>query len=145
MNLVLVKGIEYTTHDDFLKNIAKFGLPVNPLIEKVIGIKNMIRYHNNLEKNREKLEYEIDGTVFKINNYNQRKKAGSRSRSPRWAIAGKFKAQQATSIITDIIIQVGRTGALTPVARVNQFLFLVSQYLMLHYITKMKLTEKILG
>ncbi len=113
------QGIEYKTHDDFLKNIANFGLPVNPLIEKIIGIKNIIRYHNNLEKIREKLEYEIDGTVFKINNYNQRKKAGSRSRSPRWAIAGKFKAQQATSIIKDIIIQVGRTGALTPVARVK--------------------------
>ena len=113
------QGIEYKTHDDFLKNIANFGLPVNPLIEKIIGIKNIIRYHNNLEKIREKLEYEIDGTVFKINNYNERKKAGSRSRSPRWAIAGKFKAQQATSIIKDIIIQVGRTGALTPVARVK--------------------------
>jgi DNA ligase (NAD+) len=113
------QGIEYKTHDDFLKNIANFGLPVNPLIEKIIGIKNIIRYHNNLEKIREKLEYEIDGTVFKINNYNERKKAGSRSRSPRWAIAGKFKAQQATSIIEDIIIQVGRTGALTPVARVK--------------------------
>ena len=113
------QGIEYKTHDDFLKNIADFGLPVNPLIKKIIGIKNIIRYHNNLEKIREKLEYEIDGTVFKINNYNERKKAGSRSRSPRWAIAGKFKAQQATSIIKDIIIQVGRTGALTPVARVK--------------------------
>ena len=113
------QGIEYKTHDDFLKNIADFGLPVNPLIEKIIGIKNIIRYHNNLEKIREKLEYEIDGTVFKLNNYNERKKVGSRSRSPRWAIAGKFKAQQATSIIKDIIIQVGRTGALTPVARVK--------------------------
>ena len=113
------QGIEYKTHDDFLKNIANFGLPVNPLIEKIIGIKNIIRYHNNLEKIREKLEYEIDGTVFKINNYNKRMKVGSRSRSPRWAIAGKFKAQQATSIITEIIIQVGRTGALTPVARVK--------------------------
>ena len=113
------KGIKYTTHDEFLRSISTFGLPVNPLIEKVVGIKHMIDYHNNLEKNREKLEYEIDGTVFKINNYNQRIKAGSRSRSPRWAIAGKFKAQQATSIITDIIIQVGRTGALTPVAKVE--------------------------
>ena len=115
----VTQNIEYKTHDDFLKNIASFGLPVNPLIEKIIGIKNMVRYHNNLEKNREQLEYEIDGTVFKINNYNERMKVGSRSRSPRWAIAGKFKAQQATSIITNIIIQVGRTGALTPVARVK--------------------------
>jgi len=113
------QGIEYKEHDNFLKNIAGLGLPVNPLIEKIIGIKNIIRYHNNLEKIREKLEYEIDGTVFKINNYNERMKVGLRSRSPRWAIAGKFKAQQATSIITDIIIQVGRTGALTPVARVK--------------------------
>ena len=115
----VTQDIEYKTHDDFLKNIASFGLPVNPLIEKIIGIKNMVRYHNNLEKNREQLEYEIDGTVFKINNYNERMKVGSRSRSPRWAIAGKFKAQQATTVITEIIIQVGRTGALTPVARVK--------------------------
>ena len=100
-------------------HITKLGLPVNNLIKKVVGIKNIIEYHNNLELNRAQLDYEIDGTVFKVNNYSKRKKAGSRSRSPRWAIAGKFKAQQTTSTIISITIQVGRTGALTPVARIK--------------------------
>ncbi|HCB24498.1 MAG TPA: hypothetical protein DEP74_06730, partial [Citrobacter freundii] len=63
--------------------------------------------------------YEIDGTVFKVNNYNKREDLGTRSRSPRWAIAGKFKAQQATTVIHDIDVQVGRTGALTPVAKLE--------------------------
>ena len=85
----------------------------------MVGIKNIIEYHNNLELIRDQLGYEIDGTVFKVNNYSKREKAGFRSRSPRWAIAGKFKAQQTTSTIISITIQVGRTGALTPVARVK--------------------------
>ena len=115
----VVEDIVYNNHDEFLKHIIKLGLPVNSLIEKVFGVKKIIEYHKELEKKRNQIDYEIDGTVFKINNYNQRQKAGSRSRSPRWAIAGKFKAQQATSAIINISIQVGRTGALTPVARVK--------------------------
>ena len=115
----VIEGVDYKTHDEFLMHITKLGLPVNNLIKKVVGIKNIIEYHNNLELNRDQLDYEIDGTVFKVNNYSKRKKAGSRSRSPRWAIAGKFKAQQTTSTIISITIQVGRTGALTPVARVK--------------------------
>jgi len=115
----VVEKIVYNNHDEFLKHIIKLGLPVNSLIEKVFGVKKIIEYHKELEKKRNQIDYEIDGTVFKINNYNQRQKAGSRSRSPRWAIAGKFKAQQATSAIINISIQVGRTGALTPVARVK--------------------------
>ena len=115
----IIEGIEYIAHDEFLRNIIKLGLPVNSLIKKVVGVKKIIEYHNKLEIKRDQIDYEIDGTVFKVNNYNQREKAGSRSRSPRWAIAGKFKAQQATSTILDISIQVGRTGALTPVARVK--------------------------
>ena len=115
----VIEGVDYKTHDEFLMHITKLGLPVNDLIKKVVGIKNIIEYHNNLELNRDQLDYEIDGTVFKVNNYSKRKKAGSRSRSPRWAIAGKFKAQQTTSTIISITIQVGRTGALTPVARVK--------------------------
>ena len=114
-----IEGVEYKTHDEFLIHITKLGLPVNNLIKKVVGIKNIIEYHNNLELIRDQLGYEIDGTVFKVNNYSKREKAGFRSRSPRWAIAGKFKAQQTTSTIISITIQVGRTGALTPVARVK--------------------------
>ncbi|MBE77124.1 MAG: DNA ligase (NAD(+)) LigA [Candidatus Marinimicrobia bacterium] len=114
-----IKGIDFDKHDDFLMYIKNLGLPVNNLIKKVVGISKMKEYHNNLELNRNQLDYEIDGTVFKLNRYTEREKAGSRSRSPRWAIAGKFKAQQATSTIKNITIQVGRTGALTPVARIH--------------------------
>jgi len=114
-----IEGIYFETHDDFLMYIKKLGLPVNNLIKKVVGISEMKKYHNNLELNRNQLDYEIDGTVFKLNRYIEREKAGFRSRSPRWAIAGKFKAQQATSTIKNIEIQVGRTGALTPVARIQ--------------------------
>ena len=114
-----IKGINYKTHTEFLEHIKTLGLPINNLIKKISGKTNIINYHNDLEKNRLNLDYEIDGTVFKINDYSLREKAGSRSRSPRWAIAGKFKAQQATSIIKNIDVQVGRTGALTPVARIE--------------------------
>ena len=114
-----IKGIDYKTHAEFLEHIKTLGLPINNLIKKISGKTNIIDYHNDLEKNRLNLDYEIDGTVFKINDYSLREKAGSRSRSPRWAIAGKFKAQQATSIIKNIDVQVGRTGALTPVARIE--------------------------
>jgi len=114
-----IKGVNYKTHSEFLEHIKTLGLPINNLIKKISGKTNIINYHNDLEKNRLNLDYEIDGTVFKINNYSLREKAGSRSRSPRWAIAGKFKAQQATSIIKSIDVQVGRTGALTPVARIE--------------------------
>jgi len=112
-----INGNPFSNHFDFLTALKQWGLPVNPLIETVIGINEIIQYHHKLENKRNALEYEIDGTVFKINNYNERKTLGMRSRSPRWAIAGKFKAQQATTIIKNIDVQVGRTGALTPVAK----------------------------
>jgi len=92
---------------------------VNPFIQIVTGSKGLTQFHQELEDRRNDLPYEIDGTVFKVNNYNKRDDLGTRSRSPRWAIAGKFKAQQATTIIHDIDIQVGRTGALTPVAKLE--------------------------
>tara|TARA_X000000950_G_scaffold212277_1_gene255436 strand:- start:58623 stop:60623 length:2001 start_codon:yes stop_codon:yes gene_type:complete len=115
----VVEGKQFKTQEEFLFYIKSVGLPVNDLIKKIVGSENILKYHNNLEDRRNELDYEIDGTVFKLNKYVEREKAGSRSRSPRWAIAGKFKAQQVTSNIVSISVQVGRTGALTPVAKVN--------------------------
>lgn len=115
----VVEGKKFKTQEEFLFYIKSVGLPVNALIKKIVGSENILKYHNNLEDRRNELDYEIDGTVFKLNKYVEREKAGSRSRSPRWAIAGKFKAQQVTSNIVSISVQVGRTGALTPVAKVN--------------------------
>ena len=114
-----VEGVIFDTHTNFLRKIKNMGLPVNPLIEKISGSENLTAYHKKLEAIRNDLPYEIDGVVFKVNDYTKRKQLGSRSRSPRWAIAGKFKAQQATTIIKNISVQVGRTGALTPVAKLE--------------------------
>ena len=114
-----VEGIGFDTHEKFLFTIKNMGLPVNPFIEKISNGNKLAVYHKKLEAKRNNLPYEIDGTVFKVNYYIKREQLGTRSRSPRWAIAGKFKAQQATTIIKDIDVQVGRTGALTPVAKLE--------------------------
>ncbi len=115
----LINGETFESHFHFLEALKIWGLPVNPLIQIVNNYHEIIKYHKRLEQQRNQLPYEIDGSVFKINDYAQREKLGSRSRSPRWAIAGKFKAQQATTIIKNIEVQVGRTGALTPVATLD--------------------------
>jgi len=115
----LIKDKNFKTHSSLLKALKFWGLPVNPLIKTINNYSELIKYHQDLERKRNGLPYEIDGSVLKVNNYAQRDKLGTRSRSPRWAIAGKFKAQQATTIIKNIEIQVGRTGALTPVAKLE--------------------------
>ena len=114
-----IDGISFDTHEDFLSTLKEWGFPVNPEIQKVNNAETMVAFHRNLEAKRDSLPYEIDGTVFKVNAINQRNALGIRSRSPRWAIAGKFKAQQATTLVQNIIPSVGRTGAVTPVARLN--------------------------
>ena len=114
-----VLGASFNTHLDFLSALKDWGFPVNPEIKLVKTPKKMVEYHKNLELIRNKLSYDIDGTVFKINKIQQRKTLGIRSRSPRWAIAGKFKAQQVTTRVLNIVASVGRTGAVTPVAQLE--------------------------
>ena len=114
-----ISGTTFLDHGSFLTALKYWGLPVNPLFQSATASIELIKYHKDLEERRNNLPYEIDGSVFKVNNYSEREILGMRSRSPRWAIAGKFKAQQATTIILDIDIQVGRTGALTPVAKLK--------------------------
>jgi DNA ligase (NAD+) len=114
-----IDGISFDTHEGFLSTLKEWGFPVNPEIQKVKNAETMVAFHRNLEAKRDSLPYEIDGTVFKVNAINQRNALGIRSRSPRWAIAGKFKAQQATTLVQNIIPSVGRTGAVTPVARLE--------------------------
>ena len=114
-----IDGISFDTHEDFLSILKEWGFPVNPEIQKANNAETMVAFHRNLEAKRDSLPYEIDGTVFKVNAINQRNALGIRSRSPRWAIAGKFKAQQATTLVQNIIPSVGRTGAVTPVARLE--------------------------
>ena len=114
-----IKGLSFNTQKEFLEFLPKCGLPVNKNVEVGTGFKFLKKYYISCEKNRTNLTYDIDGAVFKINSYNLQNLVGVRTKSPRWAIAGKFKAQQKTTQILDIIISVGRTGALTPVAKLK--------------------------
>jgi len=109
----------FGTHWDLLQALARWGFPVNPYIRKAEDIQKCIVYYREMTARREELPYEIDGTVIKVDSTNIRDLLGAVSRSPRWAIACKFAATQATTIIEDIVIQVGRTGVLTPVAQMK--------------------------
>lgn len=113
------KGVDFKSQKEFLNYLPKWGFPVNPHIELGSGLNFLIEYYKSAEKLRENIDYDIDGVVFKVNSYRIQKKLGARSKSPRWAIAGKFKAEQGMTRILDIQISVGRTGALTPVAKLK--------------------------
>ena len=97
----------------------RWGLPVNPLMTTCAGADELLRFYRDLEGKRAKLGYDIDGVVYKVNRLDYQERLGFVSRSPRWAIAHKFAAEQATTVLRDIEIQVGRTGALTPVAKLE--------------------------
>lgn len=110
---------EFKTHLECLEAMRESGLKVNPHIEKFDSIDDVIEYCMKWEKKREELDYEIDGMVVKVNSIEQQKRLGETSKNPRWAIAFKFAAKQRTTKIRNIIVQVGRTGALTPVAELE--------------------------
>ncbi len=114
-----IEPMKFEKQSEFLKKISAWGFSVNSLSETVIGIKNIENNHQKIDNLRASLDYDIDGLVFKVNDLNLQKRLGNTSNSPRWAIAYKFSAEQAVTKIKDIIIQVGRTGAITPVAKVE--------------------------
>lgn len=107
---------EFDSLENAFKALKEAGFRINPLMKKVRNIDEVIEYCEDLEKKRDILDYEIDGVVIKVNSYDQQKELGETSKNPRWAIAYKFSAKQATTKLKDIVIQVGRTGTLTPVA-----------------------------
>ena len=106
----------FSTHMEMLDFLKKAGLRVNNNIKLCATIEEAIEYCNSWQKRKNELNYDIDGMVLKVNQLSLRERLGSTSKSPRWAIAFKFPAEQMTTIIKDIIVGVGRTGALTPVA-----------------------------
>ena len=114
-----VEPMLFKKQSEFLEKISKWGFMINPLSTRVIGIDKMESHHKKIETLRSSLDYDIDGLVFKVNNLNLQKRLGNTSSSPRWATAYKFSAEKAVTKIKDIIIQVGRTGAITPVAKVE--------------------------
>jgi len=115
----IVEGITFSSQKELLETLPRWGFPVNPQIRFGKGVKFLLEYYQNAEKFRKDLKYDIDGVVFKVNSFSQQDELGVRSRSPRWAIAGKLKTQQVTTKIIDIEPSVGRTGAVTPVAKLE--------------------------
>ncbi|MBU4562454.1 NAD-dependent DNA ligase LigA [bacterium] len=111
-----VEGHKFNNHMEVLNYLKEIGFKVNPHIKLCQDIEEAINYSQQWIEKKEELDYEIDGMVIKVNSLRMRGELGSTTRSPRWAIAYKFPAQQTTTKVRNIIVQVGRTGALTPVA-----------------------------
>ena len=107
------------TQWDFLQQVEEWGFPINPLARVCAGLEDILENYTALSDQRAALDYDIDGVVYKVNRLDYQRRLGFVSRAPRWAIAHKFPAEQATTVLRDIDIQVGRTGSLTPVARLE--------------------------
>jgi DNA ligase (NAD+) len=114
-----VEPMIFKTQFEFTTQISQWGFCVNPNNKIVKGLNEIEESHKSMEEKRSSLDYDIDGLVYKVNNLDLQSRLGNTSSSPRWAIAYKFSSEKATTKIKDIIIQVGRTGAITPVAKVE--------------------------
>ncbi|KJZ17689.1 NAD-dependent DNA ligase LigA [Halomonas sp. S2151] len=108
-----------STHSELMQRVAEVGLPVSRELEVVKGADGVIDYCRRLGERREGLDVDIDGVVIKVDELRLQRELGFVSRAPRWAIAFKFPAQEQTTTLTDVEFQVGRTGAITPVARLD--------------------------
>ena len=113
------KGIKVEKQDEFLHKLSEWGFKTNPLNKKIQGIKNLMLNYSFIEKKRNTLDFDIDGIVYKINDFELQKRLGNVTNAPRWAVAHKFSANTGISKILSIDIQIGRTGALTPVAKID--------------------------
>ena len=113
------KGLKINNQYEYLNKLSEWGFKTNPLNRLITGIKNLIKNYNEVEKKRADLDFDIDGIVYKVNDFALQKRLGFVANAPRWAIAHKFSSNKAISEIIDIDIQIGRTGALTPVAKIK--------------------------
>lgn len=107
------------THSEILKKVKQWGLPVCGELEVVNGVEGCLKFYKKILKKRDRLKYEIDGIVYKVNQFSLQEELGFVARAPRWAIAHKFPAEEEITTVNDIEFQVGRTGAVTPVARLE--------------------------
>ena len=112
-------GMEFQSQSHFLDTVPDWRLPVNPLRRLVAGVQAVLAYYQEMMEKRDDLPYEIDGVVVKVDPFAMQRDLGEKSRSPRWAIAWKFPPRQATTVVNDIVPQVGRTGVITPVAHLE--------------------------
>ncbi len=113
------RGLKVKNQIDFLEKLNYWGFKTNPLNKLISGVENLFINYDKIEKNRTKINFDIDGIVYKINDFDLQKRLGNVANSPRWAIAHKFSSNKAISQILNIEIQIGRTGALTPVAKIK--------------------------
>lgn len=107
------------THSAVLEQLRRWNLPVSKLIETVAGVEGCLAYYDKIGARRDKLDFDIDGVVYKLNDLAGREELGSVARAPRWAIAHKYPAEEAITVLENVDFQVGRTGTLTPVARLK--------------------------
>ena len=110
------EGLHATTHMEFLKELGEYGLPPTPMVESFADSEAAVAHCEELIEKLHELDFEIDGLVLKVNRFDQREKLGATSKSPRWVIAYKFEKYEATTRLNEIHVQVGKTGAVTPVA-----------------------------
>ena len=115
----IVEDFEFESHGELLESLTKWGFRINPLIRSAVTIEAVLSYYRELSEKRHQLAYDIDGVVVKADRIALQQRLGATSRSPRWAIAYKFKAIQETTTLEAIEVQVGRTGVLTPVGHLK--------------------------
>jgi len=115
-DILTIEGANVSSHLEALEQFQRWGLKTDPHNSSCSSLEEIKRGYQKLMDQREDLEYEIDGLVIKLDSYQQRSRLGTRQRSPRWALAWKFPPKKAVTVVADIIVQVGRTGMLTPVA-----------------------------
>ncbi len=113
------KNLKIYTQSEYLKRLEEWGFETNPLNKIIVGTKNLMKNYYEIERKRRDLDFDIDGIVYKVNDFLLQKRLGNVANAPRWAIAHKFSANSGISKILNIEIQIGRTGALTPVAKIK--------------------------
>ncbi len=113
------KELKVENQFEYLKELDRWGFKTNPFNKLISGVKNLLINYTELEKKRSEIDFDIDGIVYKINDFKLQKRLGNVANAPRWAIAHKFSSNKAISKIENIDIQIGRTGALTPVAKIK--------------------------
>ena len=113
------KGLNIKKQSEFLERLKEWGFKTNPLNKTIKGIKNLMKNYKDIENKRGSLDFDIDGIVYKINDLKLQRRLGNIANAPRWAVAHKFSANNGISKIENIEIQIGRTGALTPVAKIK--------------------------
>ncbi len=115
----LCEGMKSDNHIDFLQEIGQYGLPPTPHVESFPTFQAAVEHCQVLTERLHELDFEVDGLVLKVNRFSQRDELGARSKSPRWVIAYKWEKYEATTVLNNISVQIGKTGAITPVAELE--------------------------